>query len=398
MELEINEVVKEKEKSVEHQEFEKAAKLRDKQEKLKESLLEKKALWRKVKSEERLLVDEPTIIEVIATMTGIPLSRLEEEESKKLLHLEDELRKRVIGQEFALTAIAKSIRRSRAGLHNARRPIASFIFLGPTGVGKTELAKALAENLFNSEDALVRIDMSEYMEKFAVSRLVGAPPGYVGYEEGGQLSEKIRKKPYAVILLDEIEKAHPDVFNILLQILDDGLLTDSYGRHVNFKNTIIIMTSNAGTRDVRRTGSVGFGKNTDVSDYENMKSKVLDELKRIFNPEFLNRVDDTIVFNALSKEDIAKIVEIQLAEVQEKLTDRRVTLKVSESAKSFILDHGFDPILGARPMRRSIQKLIEDRLAEEFLNSRFEDGDTIGIEAGNDQLEFTKVPSDNETP
>jgi ATP-dependent Clp protease ATP-binding subunit ClpC len=396
MDLEINEVVKEKEKAVEHQEFEKAAKLRDKQEKLKETLLEKKALWRKSKSEERLLVDEPTIIEVIATMTGIPLSRLEEEESKKLLHLEDELRKRVIGQDKALEAVAKSIRRSRAGLHNAKRPIASFIFLGPTGVGKTELAKTLAENLFNSEDALVRIDMSEYMEKFAVSRLVGAPPGYVGYEEGGQLSEKIRKKPYAVILLDEIEKAHPDVFNILLQILDDGLLTDSYGRHVNFKNTIIIMTSNAGTRDVRKTGSLGFGKSTDATDYEFMKSKVLDELKRIFNPEFLNRVDDTIVFNPLGKEEIAKIVNIQLAEVQEKLTERSVVLKVSEEAKAFILEHGFDPVLGARPMRRSIQKLVEDRLAEEFLNSRFTDGDTILVEAGNDQLEFTKAALDHE--
>jgi ATP-dependent Clp protease ATP-binding subunit ClpC len=397
MELEINEVVKEKEKSVEHQEFEKAVIWRDKQEKLKETLLEKKALWRKSKSEERLLVDEPIIIEVISSMTGIPLSRLEEEESKKLLHLEDELRRRVIGQDKALEAVAKSIRRSRAGLHNARRPIASFIFLGPTGVGKTELAKALAENLFNSEDALVRIDMSEYMEKFAVSRLVGAPPGYVGYEEGGQLSEKIRKKPYAVILLDEIEKAHPDVFNILLQILDDGLLTDSYGRHVNFKNTIIIMTSNAGTRDVRKTGSLGFGKNTDVSDYESMKSKVMDELKRIFNPEFLNRVDDTIVFNALGKEEIAKIVEIQLAEVQEKLTDRNVVLKVSDAAKGFILEHGFDPMLGARPMRRCIQRLVEDRLAEEFLNSRFTDGDTVGIEAGNGQLEFTKVSPNHET-
>jgi ATP-dependent Clp protease ATP-binding subunit ClpC len=397
MDLEINDVISEKEKSVEHQEFEKAAKLRDKQLKLQETLLEKKALWRKSKAEERLLVDEPTIIEVIATMTGIPLSRLEEEESKKLLHLEDELRKRVIGQDKALEAVAKSIRRSRAGLHNARRPIASFIFLGPTGVGKTELAKALAENLFNSEDALVRIDMSEYMEKFAVSRLVGAPPGYVGYEEGGQLSEKIRKKPYSVILLDEIEKAHPDVFNILLQILDDGLLTDSYGRHVNFKNTIIIMTSNAGTRDVRKTGSLGFGKSSDVSDYEAMRSKVLDELKRIFNPEFLNRVDDTIVFNPLGKEEIAKIVDIQLAEVQEKLKERSVVISVSESAKAFILDHGFDPILGARPMRRSIQKLVEDRLAEEFLNNRFTDGDTILIEAGNDQLEFSKADPEHET-
>jgi len=398
IELEINEVIKEKEKAVEHQEFEKAAKLRDKQEKLKEALLEKKALWRKSKAEERLLVDEVTIVEIIATMTGIPLSRLEEEESNRLLKLEDELRKRVIGQDKALEAVAKSIRRSRAGLHSARRPIASFIFLGPTGVGKTELAKTLSVALFNTEDALVRIDMSEYMEKFAVSRLVGAPPGYVGYEEGGQLSEKIRKKPYSVILLDEIEKAHPDVFNILLQILDDGVLTDSYGRHVNFKNTIIIMTSNAGTRDVRKTSSVGFSKSTDVSDYESMKGKVMDELKRIFNPEFLNRVDDTIVFNPLGKEEIAKIVDIQLREVSGKLTERNVSLRVSDGAKEFILEHGFDPMLGARPMRRSIQKLVEDRLAEEFLNKRFDDGDTVAIDAGNGELTFSKVLSLDDAP
>jgi ATP-dependent Clp protease ATP-binding subunit ClpC len=398
IEMEINDVIKEKEKAVEHQEFERAAKLRDKQEKLKEALLEKKALWRKSKAEERLLVDEATIIEIIATMTGIPLSRLEEEESNRLLKLEDELRKRVVGQDKALEAVAKSIRRSRAGLHSAKRPIASFIFLGPTGVGKTELAKTLSVALFNTEDALVRIDMSEYMEKFAVSRLVGAPPGYVGYEEGGQLSEKIRKKPYSVILLDEIEKAHPDVFNILLQILDDGILTDSYGRHVNFKNTIIIMTSNAGSRDVRKTASVGFGKSTDVSDYESMKGKVMDELKRIFNPEFLNRVDDTIVFNPLGKEEIAKIVDIQLQEVSGKLSERNVSLEVSQSAKEFILEHGFDPILGARPMRRSIQKLVEDRLAEEFLNKRFDDGDTVTVDAGNGELTFSKARQADETP
>jgi ATP-dependent Clp protease ATP-binding subunit ClpC len=395
IEKEITDVVKEKEAAVEHQEFEHAAKLRDSQEKLKESLIEKKALWRKSKAEERLQVDETTIIEIISTMTGVPLARLEEEESKRLLKLEDELRKRVIGQEKALESVAKSIRRSRAGLHSSRRPIASFIFLGPTGVGKTELAKTLAENLFNTEDALVRIDMSEYMEKFAVSRLVGAPPGYVGYEEGGQLSEKIRKKPYAVILLDEIEKAHPDVFNILLQILDDGILTDSYGRHVNFKNTIIIMTSNAGTRDVRKTSSVGFGKTSDVSTYESMKAKVMDELKRIFNPEFLNRVDETIVFNPLGREDIAKIVEIQLAEVSSRLSERNVKIDVSESAKEFILESGFDPLLGARPMRRSIQRLVEDRLAEEFLNKRFDDGDTVRIDAGNGELTFQRVaPAD----
>ncbi len=396
MEKEINDVVKEKEHAVENQEFEHAAKLRDRQEKLKGTLLEKKALWRKSKTEERLLVDESTVISVISTMTGIPLSRLEEEESKKLLHLEDELRKRVIGQDEALEAVSRSIRRSRAGLHNPRRPIASFIFLGPTGVGKTELAKSLAESLFETEDALVRVDMSEYMEKFAVSRLVGAPPGYVGYEEGGQLTEKIRKKPYSVILLDEIEKAHQDVFNILLQILDDGILTDSYGRRVNFKNTIIIMTSNAGTRDVKRTGTVGFGKATELSDYESMRTKVMDELKRIFNPEFLNRVDETIVFKPLGKKEISRIVDIQLKEVEQRMAERNVSLQVTAPAKKYIVEKGFDPILGARPLRRSIQRLVEDQLAEDFLNDKFRDGDSIRIELKNDSLVFAQASPGNE--
>lgn len=398
MEKEIADVIKEKEKAVEQQEFERAAKLRDKQEKLKGTLIEKKALWRKSKSEERLLVDEATIAEVVATMTGIPLSRLAEEESKKILHLEDELRKRVIGQDVALEAIAKSIRRSRAGLHNVKRPIASFIFLGPTGVGKTELAKTLAQALFDTEDALVRVDMSEYMEKFAVSRLVGAPPGYVGYEEGGQLTEKIRKKPYSVILLDEIEKAHPDVFNILLQILDDGILTDSYGRHVNFRNTIIIMTSNAGTRDVKKAGTVGFGKATLASDYQAMKTKVMDELKRIFNPEFLNRVDETIVFNPLSKKEISQIVEIQLDEVQSRLTDRNITLEITQEVKKYIVDEGFDPILGARPLRRAIQRLVEDRLAEEFLSDHFHDGDTVRMDLKKDEIVFSKNDKKSTNP
>ncbi|MFW6244688.1 MAG: ATP-dependent Clp protease ATP-binding subunit [Fibrobacterota bacterium] len=391
MEKEISDVVKEKEHAVEQQEFERAAKLRDKQEKLKGTLLEKKALWRKSKAEERLLVDESTITEVIATMTGIPLARLAEEETKKIIHLEDELRRRVIGQDIALSAVSRAIRRSRAGLHNIRRPIASFIFLGPTGVGKTELAKALAQSLFDTEDALVRIDMSEYMEKFAVSRLVGAPPGYVGYEEGGQLTEKIRKKPYSVILLDEIEKAHPDVFNILLQILDDGILTDSYGRHVNFKNTIIIMTSNAGTRDVKKSGTVGFGKTSISSDYESMKGKVLDELKRIFNPEFLNRVDETIVFAPLGKKEIAQIVDIQLTEVSERLSDRNIQLIYTPEVKKFLVDEGFDPVLGARPLRRSIQRSVEDPLAEEFLQNKFGDGDTIKLELEKDQIVFNKT-------
>ena len=393
IEKEIGDVVRDKEKSVEEQKFEQAAKLRDKQDKLKGILLEKKALWRKQKSEERLLVDEAIVVEVIATMTGIPLSRLEEEESKKLLHLEDDLRKRVIGQEAALESIARSIRRSRAGLHNLRRPIASFIFLGPTGVGKTELAKALAEVLFDTEDALIRIDMSEYMEKFAVSRLVGAPPGYIGYEEGGQLTEKVRKKPYSVILFDEMEKAHPDVFNILLQILDDGVATDSYGRRVNFKNTIIIMTSNAGTRDVRKTGQLGFGKSDEMTHYDAMKSRVMDELKRIFNPEFLNRVDETIVFNSLTKKEISTIVDLRMADVSSRLKERNVNLIVSDTVKQHLVDVGFDPVLGARPLRRQIQRLVEDRLAEEFLNNKFKDGDTVYIELQEKELVFSTGPS-----
>jgi ATP-dependent Clp protease ATP-binding subunit ClpC len=397
IEKEITDIVKEKEGAVEKQEFERAAKLRDKQVKLNGVLLEKKTLWRKSKAEERPLVDETIIAEVVSTMTGIPLSRLAEQESKKILHLEDELRKRVIGQDTALEVVARSIRRSRAGLHNARRPIASFIFLGPTGVGKTELAKTLSHALFDTEDALVRVDMSEYMEKFAVSRLVGAPPGYVGYEEGGQLTEKIRKKPYSVILLDEIEKAHPDVFNILLQILDDGILTDSYGRHVNFRNTIIIMTSNAGTRDVKRAGTVGFGKSTGESDYEAMKTKVMDELKRIFNPEFLNRVDETVVFYALGKKEIAQIVEIQLKDVQSRLVDRNIILKISQQVKDYIVEKGFDPILGARPLRRAIQRLVEDQLAEEFLSDKFHDGDIIKIELDNNSIVFEKARSKDET-
>jgi len=390
IEKEIEEVAREKELAVEQQKFEEAARLRDRQEKLGGTLLEAKALWRKSKSEERLLVDETTVNEVIATMTGIPITRLAEKETHKVLHLEEELRRRVIGQDEALGAIARSIRRSRAGLHNIKRPIASFIFLGPTGVGKTELAKALSHALFDSDEALVRIDMSEYMEKFAVSRLVGAPPGYVGYEEGGQLTEKIRKKPYSVILLDEIEKAHPDVFNLLLQILDDGVLTDSYGRHVNFKNTIIIMTSNAGTRDVKRMGTVGFGRTDAVSDYEAMKSRVTDEMKRIFNPEFINRIDETIVFSALGKDEIAKIVDIQLNEVQQRLTDRNIKLVFTPEMKQFLVDKGYDPILGARPLRRSIQRSVEDPLAEEFLLGKFVDGDEITLAVEGEQLVFRK--------
>ncbi|MFW5960762.1 MAG: ATP-dependent Clp protease ATP-binding subunit, partial [Chitinivibrionales bacterium] len=389
-EKELHEIITEKEAAVENQEFENAAKLRDKQDKLDNELKEKKTKWRKEISEQRLLVDEESVIGVVASMTGIPLARLEEEESKKLLNLEGEMRRRVLGQEHALEVVAKSIRRSRAGFHSAKRPIASFMFLGPTGVGKTELAKTLAEVLFDTEDALIRIDMSEYMEKFAVSRMVGAPPGYVGYDEGGQLTEKVRKKPYSVILFDEIEKAHHDVFNILLQILDDGVATDAYGRKVNFKNTVIIMTSNAGTRELKKTGRVGFAKSDDGVNSERIKQKVLDELKRIFNPEFLNRIDETVVFNQLSKDTIKNIIEVQLQEVIERLQEHKIGIEVDDEAKQFLVEKGFDPLRGARPLRNAVQRYLEDPIAEEYLREKFTEGDTVVVKGGETELEFKK--------
>jgi ATP-dependent Clp protease ATP-binding subunit ClpC len=292
-----------------------------------------------------------------------------------------------VGQEEAIKAVSRAIRRSRAGLHDPKRPIASFLFLGPTGVGKTELAKTLAGYLFESEAALVRIDMSEYMEKFAVSRLTGAPPGYVGYEEGGQITEKIRKKPYAVVLLDEIEKAHVDVFNILLQILDDGNLTDSYGRRVNFKNTIIIMTSNLGTRDIKR-GGLGFGQENAKSAYEQMKTKVMEEAKRLFNPEFLNRIDEQIVFNSLTMDNMITIVDIMVGEVERRLSEKKVKLSVTRAAKEFIIQDGFDPSLGARNLRRAVQRLVEDMLAEEFLKGKIAADSGIEIDCKNNELVF----------
>ena len=389
IEKEIEETIKAKEESVAKQNFEEAAKLRDKQDELKEKLETEKENWRQSVIEKRLIVDEDTISEVVSTMTGIPLARLEEQESQKLLHLEEELRKHIVGQEEALESVARSIRRSRAGLHNIKKPIASFIFLGPTGVGKTELAKALAIELFNSEDALIRIDMSEYMEKFAASRLVGAPPGYVGYEEGGQLTEKVRKKPYSVILFDEIEKAHPDVFNILLQVLDDGVATDSFGRHINFRNTIIIMTSNAGTRDASK-GGLGFTKSDASTNYDAMKSKVLDELKHHFTPEFLNRIDETIVFSNLSKDDIRKIIDIRLDEVKERLQEKQLDVEFTEACREFLVEKGFDHELGARPLQRAIQRNLEDMMAEEFLMGTFAEGDSIKVDVIDDELKIIK--------
>ncbi len=389
IEMEIEDTVSKKETSVAEQNFEDAARLRDRQDELKANLETAKENWRQQVIEKRLIVDDETISEVISTMTGIPLARLEEAESQKLLNLEDQLRKHIIGQEESLEAVARSIRRSRAGLHNITKPIASFIFLGPTGVGKTELAKALAVELFNSEDALIRIDMSEYMEKFAASRLVGAPPGYVGYEEGGQLTEKVRKRPYSVILFDEIEKAHPDVFNILLQILDDGVATDSFGRHINFRNTLIIMTSNAGTRDASK-GGLGFTRSDSSSNYDAMKSRVTEELKRQFSPEFLNRIDETIVFQSLGRDDIRKIIDIRLNEVSERLGEKELTTEFTESARDLLVEKGYDPELGARPLQRAIQRNLEDMLAEQFLLGNFTEGDTIIVDVENEELVVKK--------
>jgi ATP-dependent Clp protease ATP-binding subunit ClpC len=388
-EAELEAVVKEKEASVEHQDYETAARLRDSQERLKSELEEMRKKWREQKREERLVVDEEAIQEVIAKMTGVPLTKMAGAETERLLRMEQELGSRVIGQEKAIEVISKAIRRSRSGVHSAKRPMGSFMFLGPTGVGKTELVKALANFLFESDDAMIRIDMSEYMEKFAVSRLVGAPPGYVGYEEGGQLTEKIRKKPYAVILLDEIEKAHPDVFNLLLQILDDGQLTDSYGRKVNFKNTIIIMTSNLGAKDIKKGVGLGFGKDDTNSEYERMEKMVREEVKKTFNPEFINRLDDLVVFRPLEKKDMGRIVDLLLGELEGRLSARDIKVQVTEPVRELIIERGFDPQLGARPLRRSIQKLLEDPLADEILRGKISDNSVMKVGRKGEQLTFT---------
>ena len=390
LEQRLEEIERVKNIAAAEQRFEEAAKQKQIQDNLKIELDERKRARLAQTSENILVVDEQIISRVISSITGIPLNQLEEQESQKLLSLEEHLRKGIIGQDEALESVARSIRRSRAGLRNLKRPIASFIFLGPTGVGKTELAKALAKELFNTEDALIRIDMSEYMEKFEVSKLIGSAPGFVGYDDAGQLSEKVRKKPYSVVLFDEIEKAHPDIFNILLQILDDGRLTDSHGRHINFKNTIIIMTSNAGTRDASKKG-LGFTKDTSQSNYEIMKSKVMDELKKHFTPEFLNRVDETIVFRHLSREDIEKIIDIRLSEFEKRLKEKKVEAELTPNLKKFLVDKGFDADLGARPLQRAIQRNLEDILAEAFLMKEYEEGNSIVVDVEDDRVVVRKV-------
>jgi ATP-dependent Clp protease ATP-binding subunit ClpC len=361
------------------QNFEEAVRHREEEERLRKLLDESKREWKKNQEKHKPTISKEDVAYVVSKMTGIPLFKLEEEESNKLLRMEDFLHKRVIGQNEAISAVCRAIRRSRAGLKEARKPIGSFIFLGPTGVGKTELARTLAEFLFNSEDALIRIDMSEYQEKFTSSRLFGAPPGYVGYEEGGQLTEKVRRRPYSVVLFDEIEKAHPDVFNVLLQVLDDGVLTDSLGRKVDFKNTVVIMTSNIGTKLIQKGVSLGFQNEEHGEQNRRRKEDVLGELRRAFSPEFLNRIDEIVVFHSLEKEHLFHILDILLRELNLRLLDKGVTIEVDDEVKHWLIKEGYEPLYGARPMRRTIQRAIGDPLSEELIKGRFKDHRKIKV-------------------
>ena len=395
LEEQIEEIKQLKIKVVKQQDYEEAARLRDQERRFQSDLEVAKREWEAKTKDQVFDVTEDDIATVVSMMTGIPVTRVVQAESEKLMKMEEALKGKIVGQDEAVTKLTKAIRRTRAGLKNPNKPIGSFIFLGPTGVGKTELAKVLAKYLFDSEDALIRIDMSEYMEKFAVSRLVGAPPGYVGYEEGGQLTEKVRRKPYSVVLFDEIEKAHPDVFNILLQMLDDGQLTDSLGRKVDFKNTIIIMTSNVGTKDIKVTGGIGFSGDEELDRYSNLKSTVEDALKKLFNPEFLNRIDETIVFRNLEKEDIKLIIKIELKELMKNMKENHMHLELDESAENFLSDKGFDPKFGARPLKRAIQKYLEDPLAEELLIGNIKEGSKI-LAKHNDQKDELYFVSDND--
>lgn len=388
MEAEADKLRVQKDEAIRMQAYELAARLRDQERKLRAELEVKRMEWRELRAKEKIVVSGEDIAYIVSRWTGIPLYQIDEEESQKLLRMEEELQKRVVGQTEAVTAITRAIRRSRAGLKNPRRPVGSFIFLGPTGVGKTELAKALAEFLFGHEDHMIRIDMSEYMEKFSTSRLIGAPPGYVGYEEGGSLTEKVRRKPFSVVLLDEIEKAHPEVFNLLLQVLEDGMMTDSFSRTVDFKNVVLIMTSNIGARQITSQTSMGFQKTDDEVTYERMKGKITGELKKVFNPEFLNRLDEIIVFHSLKREDLQKIVDLLLKNMAVQLREKNYQLNVEAGAKEILIDEGFDPSFGARPLRRAIMRLIEDPLAEEVLKGSFPPGCTIKVKGVEGKLVF----------
>ena len=382
LEAKVAKLSAEKEQAVKDQDFEKAADMRDDLEKLQTELKDRQKAWHEGETDAKMVVDEDVIAEVVSSTTGIPVVKLTQAESKKLLNMEAELHKRIIGQDEAVSALSRSIRRTRVGLKDPKRPSGSFIFAGPTGVGKTELAKTLAEFLFDDEDALIRVDMSEFSEKYAASRLFGAPPGYVGYEEGGELTEKVRRKPFSVVLFDEIEKAHPDIFNSLLQVLDDGHLTDGQGRKVDFKNTIIILTTNLGTRDIAKAANTGFnlGTNTESS-YQRMKEQVSSELKQQFRPEFLNRLDDIIVFKQLTKPEVRQIVDLDVKKLDDRLFDRHMSLDLTDEAKDLLAQKGFDPLLGARPLRRVIQRDIEDAISEKILMGELTDGEHVKVDA-----------------
>ncbi len=392
----IRETESKKNLAIEEQDYENAANLRDKERSLKEELERMKSEWREKGKNEVVSVTEEDVAFVTSLITGIPLFRLARSESERLLEMEQELRKRIVGQDEAITAVSRAIRRARAGIKDPNRPIGSFIFLGPTGVGKTELARVLSSYLFEDPEALIRIDMSEYMEKFNVSRLVGAPPGYVGYEEGGQLSERVRRKPYSVVLLDEIEKAHSDIFNMLLQVLDSGHLTDSFGRKVDFKNTILIMTSNLGAREIGIGKNLGFHTDTFEDDYSSMEKKVMSELKKTFNPEFINRIDETVVFRALNNDAILEIIDILMGDVSKRLTEKNIDLRVTVKAKEFLAKEGYNPMYGARPLKRAIQKYIENPFAEEILEGRFAEGSVVQVDERDGKIVFEELTGESE--
>lgn len=389
---EIDEVCSQKEEAISKQQFEDAAKFRDKEKQLRNKREEMIEEWKKNRAETKINVGEEEMLQVVSDWTGIPLSKMEEKESQKLLHLEEELQKNVIGQDEATIAIAKALRRSRADLKDPRRPIGSFLFMGPTGVGKTHLAKTLAETIFGNRDSIVQIDMSEYMEKFSVSRLIGSPPGYVGYDEGGQLTETVRRKPYCVVLFDEIEKAHPDVVQILLQVLEEGKLTDSLGRSVDFRNTIIIMTSNVGAHILQRGQSLGFGVQDMEGSFDTIKGKIMEEAKRVFKPEFLNRINSLIVFRQLQRESLRKIVDIEINQVAQRLAEKHMSLDVTVPAKDFLIDEGYDEKFGARPLRRSVEQFLEDPLAESLLRGELKEHEpiTVSVAKSGKHLEFSQ--------